>query len=86
VTRTWGGSPPTCATCDAFKPNAASNPRSGEPRQGWCRAAPPIAIPIGQQAAALAGMPPALVTQGIWPPIMGNEWCRSWGPKEAGDA
>lgn len=70
---------PCCGTCNAFKPNAQANPKSGEPRQGWCLASPPVAMPGMQAAPALMpGGQPTMVMQGVWPPTLADRWCRAW--------
>lgn len=82
----------SCSNCNAFFANKQANPRSGEPRQGWCLAAPPVAMPGMAQASPLAAAgQPQMVMQGIWPPTMADRWCRAWetdddGPNTAGTA
>jgi hypothetical protein len=48
----------SCSNCNAFAPNPAANPPSGQPRQGWCRAMPPQMDPIkaGFQASESSAM------------------------------
>ena len=74
----------SCVNCNAWVPNAAANPQSGKPRQGWCRAAPPGIMQGVQMPGPLAkpGTPPIPTLNGVWPPTDSNMWCRQWEPEE----
>jgi len=64
---------PTCGNCNAFLANAAANPKSGQARQGWCRARSPAVVPV-------TGPMPA--TFGAWPTTDAKQWCREHRPSE----
>jgi hypothetical protein len=68
-----------CGNCWHFEANTAANPKSGEARQGWCVASPPVAMP--GIAQGLAG--PQQVMQGVWPPTLASKRCGAWTPEDA---
>lgn len=68
----------SCANCNAFLPNRQHNPKSGEARQGWCRAAPPGIVQVMVQG--LQG--PQAGLQGVWPPTNSDAWCRAFEEKD----
>lgn len=73
---------PTCATCNAYTPNPAANPKKGEPRQGWCMAGHPgVVVVMVKGQASMAGpgreMP---MTMGAWPTCNSDQWCREHQP------
>lgn len=75
---------PTCATCSAFTPNAAANPKSGEPRQGWCMAGHPGVVVVMVKGPAV-NMNPGRempMTMGAWPTCNSDQWCREHLPNE----
>jgi hypothetical protein len=71
-----------CGNCDAFVPNKAANPASGQPRQGACCANPPSlmqgAAPVPGSQLSPAGPQMMSVIQGAWPPTDATRWCRGW--------
>lgn len=79
----------SCSNCNAFLPNLAANPKSGEGRQGWCRATPPQVMPTTVQVPGTSLNPngPQLMNalQGVTPPTKADGWCRAWEPMEADD-
>lgn len=73
----------SCATCNAWLANAAANPRHGQPRLGWCRAAPPMVMETVVPSAVASLSPTAgpqmqRALQGVWPPANSDGWCRAW--------
>lgn len=72
----------SCGNCDAFSPNTAANPASGQPRQGWCRAQPPQMMQIMMPPNPLSGGGPVPGVQGMWPPTNTSSWCRGWQPED----
>lgn len=71
----------SCSNCNAFLPNGQANPKSGEPRQGWCRSMPPALVQV--MVPGINGPRPG--TQGAWPTCNSDQWCRGWEPTEEGD-
>jgi hypothetical protein len=67
----------SCASCDAFLPNPAANPKAGQARQGWCRANPPGLMETMQPHPVAPGQM-VRVQQGVWPPTAADQWCRAW--------
>lgn len=79
----------TCANCSAFLPNRQANPKLGEARQGWCRAAPPSLVQgMANVSSPLSPHAPQVVPviQGMWPPTNEQQWCRAWEIAEDDDA
>lgn len=76
-----------CANCNAWAPNAQANPPSGKPRQGWCRASPPMLVQTMQQVNAIQAGGPTMVPayHGVWPPVNSDMWCRAYEQEEAAD-
>lgn len=72
----------SCGTCNSYFGNPQANPKSGEPRQGWCRAMPPCLVQVMVQG--VSGPRPG--TQGAWPTCNSDQWCRAWEPAEDDDA
>ena len=70
-----------CGTCNAFVPIPGLNPKSGEPRQGGCRAVPPMPV-YGSMMVGSAldpgGQKRIEGFQGMHPPVASNHWCRAW--------
>lgn len=78
----------SCGTCNAWLPNPQANPKSGEPRQGWCRAMPPTLVQttITAGSALDVGGPRTLpALQGVQPPQSSAGWCRAFEPIEDDD-
>ena len=73
-----------CQNCNAFATNPAVNPRSGQPRQGICRAHSPRAFPVMMPGSPLHPGGPQMQQgiQGVFPPVTDELWCREWGPRE----
>ena len=67
----------SCGNCNAFLANDAVNPKKGDARQGWCRAAPPGLVETMQQHPLQPGQM-VRVHQGVWPPTAADRWCRVW--------
>jgi len=78
----------SCGNCNAYLPNKASNPRAGQPRQGWCRAAPPMLMqgmaPAPGSIMSASGPQMVPVLQGMWPPTNEDAWCRAWESDDDG--
>lgn len=62
-----------CINCNAFRANG------GDKNTGWCLANPPQLI---SSTIEVGGKGPLTSTQGMWPPVGGNAWCRAWQQKE----
>lgn len=69
----------SCSNCDAFLANGAANPKSGEARQGWCRAMAPCLVQV--MVPSINGPRPG--TQGAWPTCNSDQWCRQWEPDDS---
>jgi hypothetical protein len=74
IPRTLPRSQQSCRNCNAFRPNTKLNPKSGEPRQGWCVATPPAIMQIPVQG--ING--PQIGIQGTWPTTNADLWCRGF--------
>lgn len=71
----------SCSTCNAYSPNLQHNPKTGQVRQGWCRANAPVVIQVVVQTVT----GPQGGTQGVWPTTASDQWCRQWEPMEDED-
>ena len=60
----------SCSTCNAFHPNITANPKSGEERQGWCRAKSPGLVTVTT--------PTGPGSFGAWPTVGAKQWCREY--------
>ncbi len=62
---------PQCSNCNAFRASGKDS--------GWCLANPPQLVTSTIETGAKG---PLTSTQGMWPPVGGNAWCRAWQSNE----
>jgi hypothetical protein len=70
----------SCATCDAFLVNKDLQVKLGQPRQGWCRANPPVLVQTMVPVQTIRGTEMAPGFQGVFAPTASDCWCRQHRP------